>query len=59
MTSLEIRLVYEWLYGRPAADNEVQLGQQLLAGWASLGSDAAWAEYAHVLLCANEFVFVD
>jgi len=54
-----IRQMHEWLYGRSASDDEVQVGQKLLATWASLGPEAAWAEYAHVLLCANEFIYID
>jgi len=51
--------MHEWLYGRPASDEEVQIGQKLLSTWASLGPETAWAEYAHVLLCANEFIYID
>jgi hypothetical protein len=48
---------YRLLYGRPAAAAEVRLGLAFLRG----GDDrpARWRRYAHVLLAANEMLFVD
>jgi cytochrome c553 len=47
---------YVLLYGRPATDEEVRIGFALLG---SPANEAAWVEYCQVLLCANEFVYVD
>ncbi len=47
---------YVLLYGRPPTAEEVQIGLDLLGPAAN---EAAWAEYCQVLLCANEFVYVD
>jgi hypothetical protein len=48
---------YRLLYGRPATDAEVRLGLAFLGN----GDDrpARWQQYAHVLLAANEMLFVD
>ena len=61
--SERITRAYKMLYGRPATADEVKIGEQFLA--ASRGTDGAkadlraWKEYAAVLLCANEFIYVD
>jgi hypothetical protein len=48
---------YRLLYGRSPAEAEVRLGLAFLRG----GEDrpARWALYAHVLLAANEMLFLD
>ena len=48
---------YRLLYGRPATEQEVGLGLAFL----TQGDDRAalWQQYAHVLLAANEMLFVD
>jgi hypothetical protein len=53
----QIERAYRLLYGRPPAGAEVELGLNYLAG----GGDRAvrWRQYAHVLLAANEMMFVD
>jgi hypothetical protein len=52
-----IARAYALLYGRPPLAEEVALGQGFLkrAG----GTERAWEEYCQVLLCANEFLYVD
>ena len=54
-------MAYRWLFGRPPRAEEVEIGRAFLAGAAGrgLGLEAAWSDYAHVLLCSNEFVYVD
>jgi len=56
-TSSRIDLAYRLLYGRNPTATEVELATGLVAG----GDDAAagWTDLAHVLLAANEFVYVD
>jgi hypothetical protein len=48
---------YRLLYGRPALETEVRLGRAFLRK----GDDcvARWRQYAHVLLAANEMLFLD
>jgi hypothetical protein len=52
---------YRSLFGRPARAEEVEIGRSFLARWAARGlaSEAAWADYAHLLFCSNEFVYID
>jgi mono/diheme cytochrome c family protein len=45
--------LYRILYGRAASERERTLAQEYL------NRDGAWERYAHALLLANEFVFVD
>ena len=59
--------VYALLFARQPLQQEIQVGLSLLAqsparngsGRASGASLAAWEEYCQVLLCLNEFVYVD
>lgn len=54
--------LYQRLYTRPPTDEELQLSLDFIAP-ASVASDTAvsdrWVQLAHVLLAANEFVYVD
>jgi hypothetical protein len=52
-----IELAYRLLYGRPVTDEEIELGEEFIAA----GSDRAdrWRQYSHVLLAANELLYVD
>jgi len=62
-----IALGYEVVWGRPPALYEVEAGRQYLRRYqeelARLGAGErqadAWASLARVLLCANEFIYVD
>lgn len=49
-----IDLAYRLLYGRPATDEEMRLGLKFVTS----GKDR-WQQYAHVLLAANELLYVD
>ncbi|HKQ39456.1 MAG TPA: DUF1549 and DUF1553 domain-containing protein, partial [Verrucomicrobiae bacterium] len=44
--------LYRLLYGRQASAREIQLGEAAVEA-------SSWADYCHVLLCANEFVYID
>lgn len=46
--------LYRLLYARPATERETQIGLSILRG-----GDDALQRYCQVLLCANEFVYVD
>jgi len=53
--SARVRWLYESLYGRPPAAQEIAIGKRALAG----GDDAAWEAYCQILFCANEFTYID
>jgi hypothetical protein len=48
---------YTLLYGRPPQPEEERVGLEFLAGAGP--TPRAWEEYCQVLLCANEFLYVD
>jgi hypothetical protein len=50
--------VYRLLYSRPPTAAEIRIGSKLLQQ-AGGSTPAAWEQYCQVLLCANEFVYVD
>src|SRR5260221_10712337 len=50
-----IQRLYHLLFARPATLEEVQLARQFLKG----KENSAWLDLAHVLLCSNEFVYLD
>jgi hypothetical protein len=53
-----IDLAYRLLYGRPATDEETQLGLDFIASDSDPASASLWQRYAQVLLSANEFMFL-
>ncbi|GDX40083.1 hypothetical protein LBMAG21_03750 [Armatimonadota bacterium] len=54
-TVKRIQRLYLYLFGRDATHMEIGLGEEFLSS-----SDAiTWREYTHLLLCTNEFVYVD
>jgi hypothetical protein len=52
-----IQKAYILLYARPPTEEEMQIGQDFLSREGS--SAQAWEEFCEILLCANEFIFVD
>jgi len=48
-----IERAYLLLYGRPAMEKEIRLGLDYLSG------QDRWQQYAHVLLAANEMLYLD
>jgi hypothetical protein len=55
-----IQRLYELVYGRPVTDREVGVARELLAGRRAVSDEhAAWSAYCQVLLCANEFIYID
>jgi hypothetical protein len=50
---------YQLLYGRPPRSEELAIGHQLLAKAGEPGAETAWSNFLHVLLCTNEFIYVD
>ncbi len=54
-TSKRIERLYLVALGRPPTPTESELGNQILA----TGKADAWERYCRLVLCANEFVYVD
>jgi hypothetical protein len=59
-----VRRAYLLAFGRPATDDEVQIGLRFLGG-ADAPEDAGknqltrWERYAQALLASNEFLYLD
>jgi hypothetical protein len=47
--------LYILTLGRPPTRAEIELGVQLLG----TGGAGAWEQYCHMILCTNEFVYLD
>ncbi len=52
-----IDYAYRLLYGRSPTAEEVKIGRDFLKRVG--GSEQAWQEYGEILLCANEFIYID
>jgi hypothetical protein len=52
-----IEWLYQTLYCRPPSEKEVEIGQAAIK--AAPEQNLAWESYCQVLLCANEFAYVD
>ena len=46
---------YRLLFARPATAEEIDIARKVI----SAGGATGWVDWAHVLLCSNEFVYVD
>jgi hypothetical protein len=51
-----IRHLYALVLGRRPSKAEVELGERLLA---ASGDASTWERYCHLILCTNEFVYLD
>ncbi len=54
-----IKLLYQFVYSRLPAEDELAVGKAFLAQESPHGEGKAWEKYARALLLSNEFVFVD
>jgi hypothetical protein len=56
-----IRRAYSLLYSRPPTEAEERIGRDAVAAARHAGDsvEAAWLAYSHVLVCSNEFLYVD
>jgi hypothetical protein len=54
-----LRWAFELLYSRTPGSRELELLQGLLASTANASPESAWEAVCHVLLCSNEFVYVE
>jgi hypothetical protein len=57
----QIERAYRLLYSRPPNEDEAKLGMDFLAGGAGGGPATLerWHQYVHVLLAANELLYID
>jgi hypothetical protein len=51
----KIDWLYRTLFARPAGAQEIEIGKKLVQS----ATEAGWQAYCQVLLCANEFMYVD
>jgi hypothetical protein len=56
-TKERVNWLYQTLYARPAEDFEVRLADSIVVNPNEEG--IAWESYCQVLLCSNEFIYVD
>jgi hypothetical protein len=54
-----LQRLFHLVFARPVTADEMKIARQLLAGPWKGETDAAWRDLAHVLLCSNEFVYLD
>jgi hypothetical protein len=62
-----IEFAFEQVFGRPATDEELQLGLEFLTRWEDASDESGdddvqlsrWEQYAQALLSTNEFLFID
>ncbi len=54
-----IQHAYQLVFGRPAVAEEIEIARQIVARAGPQGDTAGWVDLAHVLLCSNEFVYLD
>ncbi len=51
-----VRYAFQLLFGRPATLEDLSVAHEILG---PVGTQATWTDLAHVLLCCNEFVYMD
>ncbi|MFM7866092.1 MAG: DUF1553 domain-containing protein, partial [Planctomycetaceae bacterium] len=54
-----IERAYQLLFGRKPRDAELTVAQTILQGADPAVANAGWVDLAHVLLCSNEFIYID
>ena len=54
-----IQHAYRLLFSRSPGDEEIAIAQKVLREFEPPTTEAGWADLAHVLLCSNEFVYID
>ena len=53
-----VQRLFQLVFARPATADEMKLAWEYLAS-PRKGAESAWRDLAHVLLCSNEFVYLD
>ena len=54
-----IQRAFQLLFSRPARAEEVEIARQLVLQDCKPRAEAGWVDLAHVLLCSDEFVYLD
>lgn len=54
-----IERLYRLLFSRLPREAEVEIARQVVAGGDASVMNAGWVDLAHVLLCSNEFIYID
>jgi len=54
-----IERAYQLLFGRKPKGAELTVAQTILQGADPAVANAGWVDLAHVLLCSNEFIYID
>ena len=54
-----IERAYRLLFGRGPVDAEVAVAKQIVAAGDPAVPGSGWIDLAHVLLCSNEFIYLD
>jgi len=58
-TTERIDWLYRWLFARVPRPEEVTIACEIVAAGDAAIANAGWIDLAHLLLCSNEFVYVD
>jgi cytochrome c553 len=54
-----VERLFQLVVARPATEDEMKIARQLLAKPRKGGPETVWRDLAHVLLCSNEFAYLD
>ena len=54
-----IQHAYQLVLGRPAVEEEIEIARRIVGPSGPQGGAAGWVDLAHVLLCSNEFIYLD
>jgi len=57
--SARIERAYQMLFGRRPSEEELVVAQTIVAGGDPTVPNGGWIDLAHLLLCSNEFIYVD
>ena len=54
-----IERAYRLLFGRSPSEEELAVAARIVSQDGETNADAGWTDLAHVLLCSNEFIYID
>ncbi|MFN7803684.1 MAG: PSD1 and planctomycete cytochrome C domain-containing protein [Planctomycetaceae bacterium] len=58
-SAARIEWLYQWLFARPPKPEELAIAREVVAAGDASLPPAGWIDLAHLLLCSNEFLYVD
>ena len=53
-----VQFAYQLLFGRPAREEELEIARRIVQSKVA-SAQSGWTDLAHMLLCSNEFVYLD